>query len=232
MTITNHYGSRTELSRDFILTPTQYYAFEKFENSFPYPIKHDKNTDKFTIGFREFNQTETFASHLFSNNMDLSHKILFRAMDTTYREFETYLSTVVERNLKNVTLNSLFERVYGVFQLKETYELFSDIDYYELCYSTNFTASGYAYYLFRFYLEDIEPSCVLEDKKSESIFQYQTDKQEAVRPKIIISTHYKNMKAINRLFLSNYKIELAKKFECSIEDVNDDMMDLFDMIVI
>jgi hypothetical protein len=232
MTITNHYGSRTELSKDFILTPTQYYAFEKFENSFPYPIKYDKNTEAFTIGFREFNQTETFASHLFSNNMDLSHKVLFRAMNTTYREFETYLSTVVEKNLKFITLNSAFDRIYGVFQLKENYVLFSDIEYYELCYSTNFTASGHAYYLFRFYLDDIEPSCVVEDRYSVSNFPYHSDPQEAVRPKIIISTHYKNLQPINRLFLFNYKRELAKKFECLPEEVNDDILDVFDMTVI
>jgi hypothetical protein len=232
MAISNKYGVRTELSKDFILTPKQYHAFETFENSFPFSLHYDQTSEEFTIGFREFNKSKTLVSHLFSNNMDLSHNILFRAMDTDYREFETYLSTVVEKNLKFITLNSAFDRIYGVFQLKETYELFSDIEYYELCYSTNWTASGHAYYLFRFYLNDIEPSCVLEDRYSVSNFPYHSDPQEAIRPKIIISTHYKNLQPINRLFLNNYKREISKKFECSEEDVNDDMLNLVDMVLI
>lgn len=232
MSITNTYIGSNEVSRNFLLTSKQRYACDKFENSFPFNMQYDKTSEEFTIGFREFNQSKSLVSHLFSNNMDLSHNILIRAMDTTYREFETYLSTVVEKNLKFITLNSLFERIYGVFQLKENYVLFSDIEYYELCYSTNFTASGHAYYLFRFYLNDIEPSCVLEDRYSVSNFPYHSDPQEAVRPKIIISTHYKNIQPINRLFLNNYKREISKKFECSEEDVNDDMLNLVDMALI
>lgn len=232
MAIANKYGSRTELSKPFILNPHQYEAFEKFENSFPYDIKYDKNIKKFNTGFREFNQSEAFVHHLYSNNMDIGHKILFRVMNTKHRGFEDYLSTVIEKNLKTITLNSLFEPMYGVFQLKENYDSFSDIAYYELCYSTNFTASGHAYYLFRFYLDDIEPSCVIEDSRAVSSFPYLNDRKEADRPKIIISTHFNNLQPINRLFLLNYKRELAKKFECLPEDVNDDMLLLFDMTVI
>lgn len=232
MAISNKYGVRTELSKDFVLTPKQYHAFETFENSFPFSMHYDKTSEKFTIGFREFDQSKSLVSHLFSNNMDLSHNILFRAMDTNYREFENYLSSVVEKNLKFITLNCLFESIYGIFQLKENYTLFSDIEYYELCYSTNFTASGHSYYLFRFYLDDIEPSCVVEDRHSVSQFPYHNDIQEANRPKIIISTHYKNLQPINRLFLNNYKREISKKFECSEEDVNDDMLNLVDMVLI
>lgn len=232
MSITNKYGVRTDITKDFVLKPKQYSAFQHFENDFPYSMHYDQTSEEFTIGFREFNQSKTLINHLFSHSIDLSHDILLHSMNTSYREFEDYLSTVVEKNLKTITLNSAFDRIYGVFQLKENYELFSDIEYYELCYSTNWTASGHAYYLFRFYLDDIEPSCVLEDKHSVSNFPYHSDPQEAVRPKIIISTHYKNLQPINRLFLFNYKRDLPKKFECLPEEVNDDILDVFDMTLI
>lgn len=183
--------------------------------------------DHFNVGFRKYNENTAYLKYLDQADHIVS-SVVSKSMNIDSKKFDDFMESNLCKHLKAITKNDTFEKKYAIFQLKENYKDFSDIEYYEVCYSTNWTASGHAYYLFRFYLDEIKSSCVLEEGTSK--FPYHQDKQEAKRPKIVISTCYKDFSSLNLLFLENYKREISKTLGIEVEEVNEDTIKLINMI--
>lgn len=114
-----------------------------------------------SAGFRRFDMTLADFKYIKPINKVCDY-VLSDSMQVNHRHFDDFLKKTLHKQLKAITRNDIFSKKYAVFQLKEQAVNWTDIEYYEVCYSTNWTASGHAYYLFRFYLDPIEPSCVLE----------------------------------------------------------------------
>lgn len=182
-----------------------------------------------SAGFRRFDMTLADFKYIKPINKVCDY-VLSNSMKVNHRHFDDFLKKTLHKQLKAITRNDIFSKKYALFQLKEQAVNWTDIEYYEVCYSTNWTASGHAYYLFRFYLDPIEPSCVLEKGMSE--YPYHSDPQEANRPKIIISTHYKDFSQLSLLFLQNYKREISKTLGVTTDVVDNDTVKLINMLTI
>lgn len=180
-----------------------------------------------SVGFRRPGMDLTDFKYITPMN-EVSEVIINKSMNINYREFYDFLHKTLHRQLSAITIYNNFDRKYAVFQLKENYKNIYDIEYYEVCYSVLSTESKHGYYLFRFYIEKIEPSCVLE--KEESQFPYLADIKEAVKPKIIISTHYKDFSKLSYLFLQNYTREISKYLNTSVTEADDNIINLIDMV--
>lgn len=192
-------------------------------------IRDPKEIRAQSAGFRRCGMKVSDFAYLSPMNK-ICDTIISKAMNTDYKVFNEFLTNVIHKQLSAINFYDGFTRKYAVFQLKGNDTDFTNIEYYELCYSTNSTESGHLYYLFRFYVDNIEPSCVVEQGVSQ--FPYMGDTKEANRPKIIISTHYKDFSKMSVLFLQNYKREISKKLGVATEIVNEDTVNLINMIAV
>jgi len=172
-------------------------------------IPNPKEIRAQSAGFRRFGMKVADFAYLSPMNK-ICETIVSKAMNTDNEEIdfniEQYVDAILEENHSN----------------------FTDIEYYKLCYSTNSTESGHMYYLFRFYVDDIEPSCVVEQGVSQ--YPYMGDQQEANRSKIIISTHYKDLSKLSVLFFQNYTREISKILGVTTTTVDEDTIKLINMI--
>lgn len=180
-----------------------------------------------TVGFRKYGETKLFINNLVPA-LYIENKIIESSMMVNYLHFNIFFKNKIEKKLDLLRLS--FEREYSVFQLRENHQSFKDIEYYELCYFSYWVKPGYCYFLFRFYIDPIETTIEFEIDKSQ--FDGHHNEHEAQRPKIIVSAHYKELSSILVPFFDNYKIEISQFLNSSVEQVDDDILNLLDMLII